>query len=207
MHYFQLFYGDKVKKGPHGKVIPASEFSTLMDAKAILEKTREEAEQYRSDIAKEGEELKERAQQEGFEQGSEAWSEQLALLEKEIQTVEEKLKKLVIPVALEAAKKIVGREMTLDPNTVADIVANNLKAVAGHRRVVVYCHKDDLEALEKNREELKGGFERLESFSIQARDDVDPGGCIIETEAGIINAQLDLQWRALEAAFQAMMQK
>ena len=33
------------------------------------------------------------------------------------------------------------------------------------------------------------------------------GVCIIETEAGIINASLENQWRALESAFEAFMKQ
>ena len=36
---------------------------------------------------------------------------------------------------------------------------------------------------------------------------IEPGGCIIETEAGIINAQLENQWRSLENAFESFMKK
>ncbi|MBI3211529.1 MAG: HrpE/YscL family type III secretion apparatus protein, partial [Simkania negevensis] len=42
-------------------------------------------------------------------------------------------------------------------------------------------------------------------FSLEDREDIAPGGCIIETEAGIINASLANQWQALEAAFAAFM--
>ena len=52
---------------------------------------------------------------------------------------------------------------------------------------------------------IKKIFERLENLSIQERDDIEPGGCIIETEAGIINAQLENQWRSLEIAFDEFM--
>jgi type III secretion protein L len=61
--------------------------------------------------------------------------------------------------------------------------------------------------LEQEKQEIKKIFEHLQSLSIQERDDVEPGGCIIETEAGIINAQLENQWRALESAFASFMGK
>ena len=65
----------------------------------------------------------------------------------------------------------------------------------------------DLEPLEKERSKIKKIFEHLDSFSLQERADIEPGGCIIETEAGIINAQLENQWRALESAFESFMKK
>jgi type III secretion protein L len=68
-------------------------------------------------------------------------------------------------------------------------------------------HHDDLVELEKSKSKIKKMFEHLESLSLQERDDIEPGGCMIETEAGIINAQLENQWRALEAAFETFMRK
>jgi type III secretion protein L len=61
--------------------------------------------------------------------------------------------------------------------------------------------------IENSKSKIKKIFEHLESLSIQERSDIEPGGCMIETEAGIINAQLENQWRALEAAFESFMKK
>ena len=44
-------------------------------------------------------------------------------------------------------------------------------------------------------------FEQINILSIQEKGDISPGGCIIETETGIINASIENQWNALELAF------
>ena len=110
--------------------------------------------------------------------------------------------------AIQAAKKIVGREIELDRNTIVDIISNKLKSVAQHKCVTIYVNQSDLTLLDKNRPRLKEVLENVEALSVQAREDVETGGCIIETEGGIINnASLEAQWRALETAFQALMKK
>lgn len=48
-------------------------------------------------------------------------------------------------------------------------------------------------------------MDQVESFTILDRADITPGGCIIETESGIINASFENQWRALEMAFERYM--
>ena len=53
---------------------------------------------------------------------------------------------------------------------------------------------------------MKSLIEHLESLSIMARPDIQQGGCVIETEAGIINAKLENQLMALEAAFRSFFQ-
>ena len=66
-------------------------------------------------------------------------------------------------------------------------------------------NKQDKELLDKNRETIKQTLEQLEVLKIHERDDIAPGGCIIETEGGIINAQLENRWRILETAFESFM--
>lgn len=205
MKYFTLIYGDKVARAAAAKVIPAEEFAKLLEGRELVEHIQEEAERYRQEVVSECELLKEEAERQGFQEGLERWSAQITYLESEIRKVSEEMVKALAPVALQATKKLIGRELEINPDILAEIVAKTLKSVTGHRRVVIYCHRNDLPVLEKNREMLKGGFEQLESLVISERSDVQPGGVVIETEAGIINAQLENQWRGLAAAFEALL--
>lgn len=202
---FTLIHGDRVRIGPKAKVIPAEEFSTLQNAEEVLKQVQKDAQLYKKEVASEIEILKEQAQREGFEQGFQEWVEKLARLEEEIAKVRKDLEKTVLPVALKAAKKIVSKELELSPNAIIDIVATNLKAVSQHKQVVIYVNKKDLDLLEAQRPKLKQLFEALESLSIRERKDIAEGGCVIETEAGIINAQIDNRWRILESVFEKMM--
>ena len=111
----------------------------------------------------------------------------------------------LVPLAMAAIKKIIGREIELKSETIADIVATSLKSVSHHRKITVYVHKNDIETLESRRPELKAIFENLQSFNIATRDDIAPGMCIIETEAGIINASWETQLKALESAFHSFL--
>ena len=205
--FFTLIYGGAVHIAPDTKVIPAESFSTLMDASEVLQKIKEDAEKYRQQTVTEVEHIKEQARQEGFEEGFKSWAEHITKLEQEIASIRKELEKLILPVALKAAKKIVGREVELSEDAVVDIVANSLKAVSQHKKIVIYVNKKEVELLEKQKQRLKGLFEQLESLSIRERDDIERGGCVIETEGGIINARIDNLWRVLEQAFEVLMMK
>lgn len=202
---FTLIYGDRIHLAPKKKVISASELSTLQNASEILEHMKQDAEKYRMQVAKESEELKENAFKEGYEDGFKQWSEHLAQFEKKLEALHKEMQQAIIPIALKAAKKIVGREIELSEDAIVDIVASNLKAVTQHKKITIYVNKKELDILEKNKPRLRELFEHLESLSIRPRDDVAPGGCIIETEIGIINAQMEHRWRILEKAFDALL--
>lgn len=206
-HFFSLISGDKIHIAPETKFIPANEFSTLLDASGILEKAKEEAEKYKIQVTEETEKLKEQALKEGFNKGFESWTEAIAKLENEIIEVRKNSEKMILPVALKAAKKIVGKEIELSEDVIVDIVSSYLKAVSTHKKITIYVSKKDLSSLEANRERLKKIFESLEALSIRERSDIEPGGCVIETEGGIINAKLENQWGVMESAFSAMIKK
>lgn len=199
--FLTLIKGETVQRAPKTKRIPAVDYSALVTSEELLIEVKKQIEEYRQEVAKEAEEIKEKARQEGFNAGMEAWAGKIQELEQEIQQVHDDLVEMVIPVALKAAKKIVGREIELSKNAIVDIVAANLKAVAHHRAIKIYVSPQDFEVVEKSKEELKLIFEKLESLSVIAKKDVETGGCIIETEGGIINAQLDNLWRIMENAF------
>lgn len=205
--FFSLIYGEKNKIIPNKKIIPADAVGIILDAQGVLVRVKQDAEKYKLEVAQECEKLKELAKQEGFAEGYQKWAEHIAKIEEEIIKVRGELEKMLVPVALKAAKKIVGREIELSENTIVDIVSNSLKAVSQHKKITIYVNKKDLDPIEASRPRLKDIFESLEVLSLRERSDIARGGCVIETEGGIINAQLENQWAALERAFTSLMKK
>jgi len=205
--FFSLIHGENVHIAPNTKVISGKEFSTLLDAQEVLREVKKDAEKYKVEIVSECETLKEQAQKEGFELGFTEWAEKIVELEMEIKQVRKDMERVIAPIAVKAAKKIVGREIEASESTILDIITNSLKAVAQHKKVTIYVNRKDLEIVEKKREQIKTVFENLEALSIRPKDDITEGGCIIETEGGIINAQLENQWLILEHAFQKLLRQ
>ena len=202
--YFDLIFGGSIETAPSKKVIPKEAFSKLLSAEEVLNKIKEDAEKYRQEVVQECEEIKAQAQREGYAAGYDAWVKQIAKLEDEIGKVHDEMHKLIMPIALKAAKKMVASELETNQEAILNIVMNTLKSVAQHKKIVLYVNKEDYETIETNKNKIKELFEALESLSIRERDDVEQGGCVIETEVGIINAQLQDRWRTLEAAFETL---
>jgi type III secretion protein L len=206
MNLLTLIEKREIHLSPQTKVVPAEEFSELIQASEIITRTKEEETAYRLEIAKECESLKELAESAGFEEGLKKWNEQIEHLESEIRKVRQDTENALVPLAVTAVKKIIGRELETKPETIVDIVATALKTVLHHRRITIYAHPEDRKRLEEHNAYLRSLFERLESLSFNTRADIQRGGCIIETEAGIINANLENQLKALESAFQNFFQ-
>lgn len=203
--FFNLIKGDAIQVAPQTKIIPAAEFSAILDAREVLNLVKEDAEQYKTEQVKGAEFLKTQAQKEGYEEGFKSWGEAVARLEEEIRHVKEEMEKIVASVALKAAKKIVGREIELSDKAIVDITSTTLKAVSQHKKITIYANRKDIGILESHRPQLKELFESLESLSLRERADIESGGCVIETEGGIINAQIENKWRVLEKAFETLL--
>ncbi len=204
---FSLLSDQEVRLAPGQKVVPASEYTEMKEASDILKTVKMEALEYKREAAVDAEKVKEQAFQEGFQEGLRSLNQHLLVLDRELKAIREDVHKKILPLALKAARKIIGEELKLHPERIVDIVMTALKPVTQHRKIVIYANRSDFDALEKEKPKLKKMFEHLESFSLQERSDIEPGGCMIETEAGIINAQLENQWRALESAFESFMKK
>ncbi len=202
MKFFSLIYQGEIHPSDDDKVIPAEEFSTLMEASQILIKAKEDAKDYKKLIEKECEELKEIAKEEGFSIGLERFNEHLIHFDKQLHLIRSELQKQILPLALKAAKKIVGEQLTLHPETIVEIVIQGLMPVTQNHRFTIYVNKTDKEMLEAQKPKIKSILEQVRVLNIQERSDIAPGGCIIETESGIINATIENQWRALESAFE-----
>ena len=204
MYCFKLIKNESLHTGK-GKIIPKEEFETLLTAEELLQKIEDETHDIVEEAKKESTAIKEKAHEEGFQEGLVKFNEQLLLFEDKLKILKHELQKSVLPLVLQATKKIVGEELSLAPEAIVSIVMQSIKSVVQSKTVKLYVNRQDLEYLEKEKEELKKMFERLESFQIEERKDIERGGCILETDKGILNATLENQYRALERALEAHM--
>ena len=204
MYCFRLIKEGKVHTGKE-KIIRKDEFEELLSAKELLQKSEKECKQVLDEAHKECALIKEKAKEEGFQEGLNIFNEQMLLFEDKLKMLKHELQKAVLPLVLKSTKKIIGEELKQNPESILSIVMQSIKSVIQSKIVKLYVNASDLEYLESEKELLKKNFERLESFQIEKRDDIEKGSCIIETERGILNATLENQYRALERALEAHM--
>ena len=205
--FFSLIFSGNLHRAGEDKVLPKEAFSVLLEAREVLAKAKEDVGTYLEQNQKECKKVLEKAKKAGFNQGLTEFNKQILFYEQKIKRMEQELQKVVLPLALKAAKKIVGRELELKPETILDIVQQTLRPVTQSHHIKIYVSKKEKEILEKRKKELRKSLEQVRTFTVEEKEDLSPGGCIIETEAGIINASLDNQWQALESAFQAFMKR
>ena len=189
------------------KIIPSQAFTTLISADDLLATAKKEAEDFREKVKAEALALKEAESERGFSEGMAKWTKQIAELEGAQRALRDEMQKQIIELVIQCGKKILGRELKLSSDAIVDIVSQALKPVATHKHATIFVCKQDAEALEKNKKKLHEELERIETLAIAVRSDIERGGCVIETEAGIINAQLEVLWESLELALSSLMKQ
>lgn len=188
--------------GSSKKIIPASEFSTLLEAKEVLEKAQEEAIAYKKNTEEDCETLKKQAWEEGFEKGLEELNKHILSVDAQVKKIYDDMQKAVLSIALKAAQKIVKEELKTYPDTIVNIVMHALAPAKYDKQITIFVNEADLALLQGAESKIRGLLEQVLLLSIKERPDVSKGGCIIETDSGIINASLEQQFDALQRAFE-----
>ncbi len=199
---FDLINDGEIYLEADSKIIKKESLAKALSGDEMLAKIKEDAEKYRADVIKEIEAEKTSAREEGYQEGFNNWLELIAKQEAEIKQVRKDYEKILVPVLIKAVKKIVGHELENRQDTIIDIIGSSLKAVSTHKKITLYVSPKEKSVVDANRNKLKSYFEQLEVFQIRERADIEPGGVVIETEGGIINAKLENQWAVLEKAFE-----
>ncbi|MBI1247958.1 HrpE/YscL family type III secretion apparatus protein [bacterium] len=181
---------------PDRKVIPAGEYQAYLDAEAIIAEAKNQAEQIIADAHEEFEAQK----KEGFEEG--LMEAKLEMAEKMVDSVaksvdyfqglEAKLTDLVV----KALKKVVG-EMDQRERIVA-VVRNALAVARNEQKVMVRVCPDEVPFLQESLTEIMRAYPTINFIDIVPDGRLNPGGCILETDIGIVDASVDVQLKVIE---------
>jgi flagellar assembly protein FliH len=99
----------------------------------------------------------------------------------------------VVELALEIAKKVVAREVSIDREVAFTLVKVSLAKLHNRSVAQVHLNPEDLAFVESHREKLgfRGSLELVEDRSISM------GGCLIHTETGEIDARIKSQFEEI----------
>ncbi len=100
----------------------------------------------------------------------------------------------IVQLALEMAEKIVGKRVEEDPQIIASVLDRARAAVPQGKNVRIFLNPADYHVLLDLRPDLLRGNGRAPAnMEMVPSDDVDRGGCRVETDAGIVDATIGTQ--------------
>jgi flagellar assembly protein FliH len=98
-----------------------------------------------------------------------------------------------VDLAFQIAEKVIGATVAADSEAVLGVVSGALLRTTDRDHLVVEVHPEDFELVRDAASELAarlGGINRMEVISERR---VAPGGCIVRTEEGEIDARIEAQ--------------
>lgn len=170
------------------------------EAEALIEEAEESARALLEETGREVAELIAQAAADGEREGA----EQAAHMREEIAGLEERMLKEVegevVKAALRVARDIAAAELQTREDAVVDVAATALVAAKTARDINLRTSPRDAPTLRKHKARLVAVLTRAKDLEIREDKRVKAGGVLIETEAGVIDAQLDTQLEELEGA-------
>lgn len=108
----------------------------------------------------------------------------------------------------EMLRRMLRRQVELDPDTVFKVLADVLTRLSDKNKVVIYVSPEDIGLLEKSmesefQEELRG----VKHLEMNSDSHVDRGSCIVETGLGVYDARWRTQMGQIEAVVDNIFQQ
>ncbi len=108
----------------------------------------------------------------------------------------------MLELTLEMAQKVLKQEVEASRTTAVALVQNALRRAADSQTLRVRVHETDLEAVRAAKSDLLMLVDGLQHLEIISDRRVQPGGALVETEAGTIDARMETQIAVLEESMQ-----
>lgn len=173
---------------PRDLVVKADTQRVLLDAEALLQAARDEAQTMR---------------QEGYQAGLQRGLAQLATCASQLSTLRETALRArendVIGLAMAVARKIVNKEIEEDLALLTSLFEQTLGEIGAAQQIVIRLHPKSLPLMKSAQQKLKE-IDQPVQIELESDSTLACGDCIIETEFGRIDARLDAQFAFIERA-------
>lgn len=103
----------------------------------------------------------------------------------------------IIELVILLAERVIKTELTQNKEIILGNVSAAVKRITGEGEITVKVNLSDLELTESMKEEFIAGLSGIEGIKIKIDPTITPGGCKIETNFGIIDAQIETQFDQL----------
>lgn len=185
----------------------------LANAKIEIENAKIEVENAKTEIEKITKSAKQQGYEEGFNEGKKegitAGEEVIKNALAEIQhiLIEAKHKReeiiqtnqeTIIELALMIAKKIIKTEIAINKEVIFKNLNQALEKLKEKEKIKVKVNPIHLQELKDRKEELLAQVSNIEGVEFEEDKNIEPGGCVIETNFGLIDATISSQLEIIE---------
>ena len=183
---------------PGQRLLRAAAYQEYADAAALIESARSEAEKIRREASAAFEAEKRRGYEEGLRQARLDQAEQMmALVADNIEFIAS-VERQMAEVVTAAVRKILGEFE--EPELTLRLVRQALAVVRDQKRVTLRIAPELADAARAELQRLLAAHPGIGFLEVSPDPRLQPGACLLESELGVVEADLQTQLQALERA-------
>lgn len=110
----------------------------------------------------------------------------------------------LLRLAMMVAKQIIRQEISQDRKIIAHFVCEAISGISDQNDIVICFNPEDYRIVSADRELYLAGIGDKKQITIKPDDSVSVGGCVVETQTGLVDARVETQ---LAAIFKRLMQE
>jgi type III secretion protein L len=190
---------DKILKQFSG-VVKSDTYTANVEAGQIVEAARALARQIETDAEQNRQATLTTARQQGYEQGLREWNAAVVAANTARDKYLSDSMPELISLAIRIAGKIIGGELQTNPEAIVDIARQSLQSAGRGRSLALRVSAAEAEMVRRRVSVLREAAGPNRSIEIVADAAIPAGGCVVETEYGVIDARLETQLRCMEEA-------
>ncbi|MCL2688993.1 MAG: FliH/SctL family protein [Chitinispirillia bacterium] len=103
------------------------------------------------------------------------------------------LDRVLLEFCIELTKKIIASEVATNKELILSVIKKSLVMIAERDNIVIRVSPQDLEITSHSKDFWSSVTERLENVKFEADSRIEKGGCIIESNSGMVDARLGVQ--------------
>jgi type III secretion protein L len=185
---------------PSPKVLKREVYEATREASDVVALAQEKARQIIEEALREQDSIRQRARQEGNAQGLAEWNRVLTAANQRADELTNSWEETMLRLSVRVAEKIIGEQLRVHPETIVEIIREVMKNIRPGKRLTIQVNQADAQQARARIDRIKDGISTSSDIEIVASGSVSPGGCVIESELGIIDARLETQLKCLEEA-------
>jgi type III secretion protein L len=180
---------------PEQKVIKAADYAVVVEAEQIIAQAQAQAAALVAQAMADYEAEKKRGYEDGLAEGQERIAEKMLNTVTEAVNYFGSLERKVVEVVMQALRRIVGE---MDSNEmILRVVKNSLEVARTQKQVTLRASPSQVDYLRSQLNEILAQFPSINYIDVTADSRLKPGGCILETEMGFVDASVEVQLEAI----------
>lgn len=180
------------------KVMKSEAYDATIGAAQIVDAAHAEARKILENAEQQRQTVIEAARLEGYEHGLAQWNTAVAQVNaaRDRHTAESEPE--LIRLAVRIAQKIIGEELRTNPEAMVNIARECLRGLSRERSLTLRVHPADLDLMRRSIDLLREAAGPKRSIDVIADPVISSGGCIVQSEYGMVDARLETQIRCME---------